>query len=127
MPRWFYERTLGVRNHPVVVALGLLASIITIGAVIYPLINPPPQPPDGIVTGENRESLRETHGVRALSPLQEGLRISQLPNGVFGFTKHWLLIDPIRLQAADNITLGRTMAHGMIEALLNTAPLSTLQ
>ena len=39
---------------------------------------------------------------------KEELKISQLPNGVFGFTTPWSLNDTSR-QAAGNITLGRTM------------------
>ena len=101
--QWFYEWTLWVRNHPVL-ALGLLASIITIVPVISRLIGPP-RTPEAIVIGANRESLRETHGVWEVSPLQEGSKISQLPNGVFGFTTPWSLSDPSE-QAAGDVTLG---------------------
>ena len=120
MQRWFYERMLWVRNHPVY-ALGLLASIITIVTFIATLIGPtrppvvpPPlivstRPPDAIVIGANRGSLRETHGVRGLSPLEENMRISQLPNGVFGFTMPLFLRVPSALRPAGNTTLAREM------------------
>ena len=99
MQIWFYERTLWVRNHTGL-ALGLLASIITIGTFIFSL------------AWENisdRESLRETHGVRVLSPLEEGLRISQLPNGVFGFTTPWSLRGPFMRAVSGDLTLKRAM------------------
>ena len=113
MKSWFYEWMCRVRDHPVLAGLalllGLLASIIAIVKVL-PIScgSPPPECRNAIEIGEKRERLRKTHRVRELRSLEEGLKIAQLPNGVFGFTTPWELSDT-PTQAAGNVTLDRTM------------------
>ena len=91
MQRWFYERMLWVRSHPVY-ALGLLASIITIvtffatfiGPTRPPDVPPPPieptRPPDAIVIGANRESPQRntwSSGVKSVGRKFENLPTAQ--------------------------------------------------
>ncbi len=45
-----------------------------------------------------------------LSPLEENLKISQLPNGVFGFARRWSLRDTSG-QAVDDVALARAMGR----------------
>jgi hypothetical protein len=44
--------------------------------------------PNGIIKG-----IRSTHGVRPLMPMENGLKIQHLPNGVYGYHVPWALDD----------------------------------
>jgi hypothetical protein len=44
---------------------------------------------------QSREALRREHGVRLVSPAQEGFAAEQLPAGIFGFTSSPALASPL--------------------------------
>jgi hypothetical protein len=42
-----------------------------------------------LITAESIDELRQKNGVRQLLPLENDLRLSRLPNGVYGYTVPW--------------------------------------
>ena len=47
-----------------------------------------------VISENTIEEIREINGVRALEPLQNGLDISRLPHGIFGFVTPWGVKSP---------------------------------
>lgn len=42
-----------------------------------------------VIAGESREEIRERSAVRELRPLEEGAKLFELPNGVYGYSTPW--------------------------------------
>jgi len=65
-----------------------------------------------IVTAPSVEQLRAKNGVRELLPLENGIGLTRLPNGVYGFTVPWIInSDPSGVvggTGSDRISLDRT-------------------